>query len=849
MDARKRLLMAIVGFVALALVVVWFVGSRRESARALRLDVGSSASTTSSVELVDPDAGARSAFEPESVATASGIATGVLLVRVESASNGAPLAGIELRVGRERGGDKHLASASTDERGEARFDDVEANTLIVEARRNPPFARTFAAAWLEPGEVETLVVRMTAGTSVRGRVIDDLGLPVDGAEILASSELRTRFGGFEHALLSQRVAATSDSNGRFEVRHLSAEPWQVWIEGGVMAPRSWTWPKLVARRGDALRDVAPSFVEGEDVDVGDVVLPRAVTFRGVVVDARGDPVAGALLSTLVRCDTEVSVRCEYSPGRPEDEPSAEGFRVLAGETKSQLDGTFALVARGEAGELELRTLDGTRHGFQLPASAPGAVRDGLRFELADARVLRLDLVDATGARVTSSRRGAYPFQPEAKLRLARGDFADRLVPERDGRFRIQTDAKDGEPRVLHLHLGGYVPVELEFAPDPASDVRIVLVESPTLRLRVRFEDAPRDDEVNEDFYWLRAVAATSNDPKEGLFESAGFRASREPRDVAIVLATDAPHVVVVQRFAGAWTRTYGPFAASAQVHEIVIPRLEPLVARPAEPKHAYVRLDVRDAVTDERLEPEIEVESPLGSANWFASASWTSKGPAFESVPSGSQRIRIAASDHVPSEPLDIDFAPRSEHDLGSFRLVPLPKHQVVVVAPEGAALARSVWLNLWADSGGQTLSISPVRTLDGGAVVRGELATAASVHVSEVNEDASSGERSQTAEVEHRADGTLEVRLVPWVRVDVRVTAASETERTARIAVAASSRGANSHGFRELAPEDGVRRFTGWVPSGSARIHAEGAHVPRREATVELRADAEQPVVVELAR
>lgn len=851
MVARKRILAVVVGVAALALALAWRVDWRRESARALRLDAGSDTATTTSVELADPESNARSPFEPASVSGTSEVATGVLVVRVESEAGGAPLAGIELCVGRERGGDQHLASASTDEHGEARFDDIEANTLIVEARRSPPFARAFAAAWLEPGEVETVVVRMTAGTSVRGRVIDDLGLPVDGAEILASSDLRARFAGSEHALLSQRVAATSDSNGRFEVRHLSPEPGDVWIERGAMAPRRWTWPKLVARRGDALRDVAPSFVEGEDVDVdvGDVVLPRAATFRGVVVDARGDPVAGALLSTLVHCGTDVSVRCEHWPGRPEDEPSAEGFRVLAGETKSERDGTFALVARGDAGQLEVRTLDGARHELRLPASAPGTVLDGLRFVLADARVLRLDLVDANGARVSSSRRGAYPFQPEAKLRLARGDFADRLVPERDGTFRIQTDAVDGEPRVLHLRLGGYATVEHEFAPEPATELRITLVESPTLRLRVRFEDAPRGEEVEKDLYWLHAVAATSNDPNEGLFGREDVAASRDPRDLAIVLDVDAPHFVVVKRHGDSWTRTYGPFAASAHVHEIVIPRLEPLARRSAEPEHACVRLDVRDAVTDERLEPEIEVEGPLGSANWFASASWTPRGPPFKSVPSGARRIRVSARDYVPSEPLDIDFAPGSEHDLGSFRLVPLAEHQVVVVAPGNAALARSVWLHLWADSGGQKLSISPVRALEGRAVVRGEVAAAASVHVSEIDENASTGERAQTAEVEQRADGTLEVRLVPWVRVEVRVATASEAERTARIDVLASSRGSTTHGFRELAPLEGVRRFTGWVPEGAARVHAEGPLLAKLEASVDLRADAEQPVVVELAR
>lgn len=89
--------------------------------------------------------------------------TGTVVVRVEDAATRAPLAGIALRVARERGGDKLLATGTTDERGEARFAAVEANTVIVEARRSPPHARAFGAVWLEGDETETVVLSMGSG--------------------------------------------------------------------------------------------------------------------------------------------------------------------------------------------------------------------------------------------------------------------------------------------------------------------------------------------------------------------------------------------------------------------------------------------------------------------------------------------------------------------------------------------------------------------------------------------------------------------------------------------------------------------------------------------------------------
>src|SRR5205085_7583916 len=84
--------------------------------------------------------------------------TGTLVVRVEDATSRAPLERIALRVVRERGGDQLLAIGTTDAHGEARFEQVEANTVIVEAQRTATHARAFGAAWLEKGESETVVV-------------------------------------------------------------------------------------------------------------------------------------------------------------------------------------------------------------------------------------------------------------------------------------------------------------------------------------------------------------------------------------------------------------------------------------------------------------------------------------------------------------------------------------------------------------------------------------------------------------------------------------------------------------------------------------------------------------------
>lgn len=164
---------------------------------------------------------------------------------------------------------------------------------------------TFAAA---NAEVRVVVRRLTA---LRARVVDRLGVPVEGAAAIASVD----YGGgfvvpFGNSLTRDdgRVRCALSTEGRTFAADMTPASLslEIWTPG---VPT----PTVVAR---------PIVRLGVDCDFGDVVVPTAPRVKFRVVDPRGAPIKGAVIAA--RSD----LRGDAPLSNPLGETDANGEAVL-----------------------------------------------------------------------------------------------------------------------------------------------------------------------------------------------------------------------------------------------------------------------------------------------------------------------------------------------------------------------------------------------------------------------------------------------------------------------------------------------------------------------------------------
>ncbi len=226
-------------------------------------------------------------------------------------------------------------------------------------------------AVVDGGVYDDLVLQLTDGATVRGRVVDDEKKPVAGAAVEMRPFERPDDPQFLKMMLKvRRVEATTDADGRFECKGLTGE-------------------RVVVQAGKAGYTTAVRF--GVKLDEPDLVVEIQ---RGAVV--RGKVVAGDRPLARFRVDTRTSEIPKAEPAeasgergqRPRREardrddrggpPFGRGMRtgtVQLPEGQAMFDGGFD---RGLDGNWrEFQTADGT---FELRGIPPGRVRVRVRAE-------------------------------------------------------------------------------------------------------------------------------------------------------------------------------------------------------------------------------------------------------------------------------------------------------------------------------------------------------------------------------------------------------------------------------------------------------------------------------------
>lgn len=206
----------------------------------------------------------------------------------------------------------------------------------------PGHADTVSAAFevIAGTDVNNVVVRMIAGGTVRGRVVDTGGRPVSGARV-SSHHKDWADDAFSLSIsdvwLATQASAVTDSDGRYELKNLMPMTYQIVVKHADYA-------------GATLRDVIA--IDGQENLVRDIVLPNGSTVSGTVYGPNGSPLAGA----MVRLHGEVQTGTEPFGG-PYSTRTDEAGRYTFQNVKQGTYGAWATRPRGPQSPPLLETTD------------------------------------------------------------------------------------------------------------------------------------------------------------------------------------------------------------------------------------------------------------------------------------------------------------------------------------------------------------------------------------------------------------------------------------------------------------------------------------------------------------
>jgi protocatechuate 3,4-dioxygenase beta subunit len=314
--------------------------------------------------------------------------------------------------------------ATADSDGHFRFADLPHGAQFDLTVEHPGYAPAQLARVAAPTP-EPLRIKLGVGRSLAGRVVGPRGEPVPGARVVPSEKVGP--GGF-------RVIGLAHADARGAFRLVELAPGTVHLEISADGYRT--------RRTEGI-----PILEDRDVEGLELTLEQGASLAGRVLDARGDPVAGARVGAAAEGQPPVGVSFDYHlPVETDGEGrwSIEGLEP--GRVQVQAD-----HPRGRA-RAHLRLEPGENHlDLTLP---PGVEVAGQVSDEADGPLPAAGLqLTSTGTResydTVSAADGTFLFpgvpDGEFVLRASRSGYAEATYP---GGIRIAGQPVGG----LALHL-------------------------------------------------------------------------------------------------------------------------------------------------------------------------------------------------------------------------------------------------------------------------------------------------------------------------------------------------------------------------------------------------------------
>ena len=325
--------------------------------------------------------------------------------RVVAKKGGAPLAGAEVSIARQRsqengmiyyaGGVQHPVWAVTDETGAFRVPHLAPGKYDVRAQAQGFVAGT---AQVDLATDKSVSVEMSPEMTIEGVVSFPDGRPVAGVEVQATGGARTAtFGGFDEGERS----STTDAKGAFKLRNLP--------EGSYTVQVSVPWGSDLNVRGKQLPDVAAGRADVK------IVVEAGATISGHVVDAKGRRVTSAWISA------------NPSPREGVDDSGNE-WRG----TQVRSDGTFLLAGLGDGPyNVQVQSQSGT--ASHRPATVENVVvgTKDLEIVMQEGFAIAGVLVDPDGKPLSQVALQAAPAEPRPGEEEGGNGWTDQ-----QGRFTI-----------------------------------------------------------------------------------------------------------------------------------------------------------------------------------------------------------------------------------------------------------------------------------------------------------------------------------------------------------------------------------------------------------------------------
>ncbi|HEX5715070.1 MAG TPA: carboxypeptidase regulatory-like domain-containing protein [Thermoanaerobaculia bacterium] len=299
-----------------------------------------------------------------------------------------------------------------------------------------------------------------SGTTVTGRVVDEGGNPIEGAEILMTDVEIPDPGGL--------VQTTSEATGAFTIPHLIPGSFQIFARRAGHAPASRAG--VVVPEGDTR------------VDVGEIVLKGGSAIEGRVTDASGRAVEGAEVRT-------------YSDQGLIDPRKAFAEEEPPPDARSGPDGLFRIEDL-ERGRRYTVTVWHPAHPREAVPDVEAPTADPVLIELQPARTLSGRVVGPEGEPVPDAEITAvltFGLGGRSHLPLARTDSAGEFQGSdlKPGLLDLQVTARgyretwwkgvqvpqdrDPEPVTITMERGSVLEIRArDREGNPLSDVRVLV---------------------------------------------------------------------------------------------------------------------------------------------------------------------------------------------------------------------------------------------------------------------------------------------------------------------------------------------------------------------------------------